>query len=112
MFECVDRKRFDARVTEVAKKIRRRLALLHARLKTSPEAFESGAGDVVAENAWLGILEQVGAAKPTVTVEDIQVYALGEVLRIADSPHPNNNQLRAWAKIVDLTRPGSMLTSK
>ena len=112
MYDCVDRKRFDARLIDVAKKAKKRLALLLARTGTGPDGFANYAGDVIEENAWLAVLAQISGAKPHITVEDVQVFAVGEVLRMADSRHADHNQLRAWARIVELTQPGSMQTSK
>lgn len=112
MYDCVDRKRFDARLIDVTKKAKKRLAGLLARTRTGPNGFAHYANHVIAENAWLAILEQISGAKPHITVEDIQAFAVGEVLRMAVSSHANQDQLCAWAKIVDLTQPGSLLTSK
>lgn len=112
MYDCVDRKRFDARLIDVTKKAKKRLVLLLARTRTGPDGFANYAGDVIEQNTWLAVLAQVTNAKPHNTVEDFQVFAVGEVLRIADNQHADKNKLRAWVKIVDLTRPGSMQTSK
>lgn len=111
MYDCVDRKRLDARLADVTKKAKKRLALLLARTRSGPDGFANSAADVITENVWLIVLDQVSAAKPHITAEDIQVFAMGEVLRMADSHHTDINLLRAWAKIVELTKPGSMQTS-
>jgi len=112
MYDCVDRKRLDARLADVTKKAKKRLALLHTRAATGSDGFASAASDIITENVWLIVLDQVSAAKSHITVEDIQVFAMGEVLRMADSHYTDMNLLRAWAKIVELTKPGSMQTSK
>jgi hypothetical protein len=112
MYDCVDRKRFDARLADVAKKAKKRLATLLARTRTGPDGFANYSADVITENVWLNVVSQVGAAKPHVTVEDIQIFAVGEVLRMADSRHADDNLLRAWARIVELTQPGSMQSAR
>lgn len=111
MYDCVDRKRFNARLADVTKKAKKRLAMLLARTQTGPDGFANFAADVITENTWLIVLGQVSAAKPQTAVEDIQVFAVGEVLRMADSYHTDKNLLRAWTRIVELTKPGSMQTS-
>lgn len=112
MYDCIDRKRLDARLADITKKAKNRLALLLTRTRTGPNGFATSAADVITENVWLNVLNQIRAAKPKTTVEDIQIYAVGEVLRMANSHHTDINQLRAWARIVDLTKPGSIQTSK
>lgn len=107
-YACVDRKRFRARLAEMTRKARQDLAEFMAEIKTGPVAFASYAPDVIETNAWIETLNQVSRAKPGTTVETIQAFALREVLRIAEGRHANGNELRAWARIVDLTRLGSM----
>lgn len=112
MYDCVDRKRFNVRLADVTRRAKKRRAMLLARTRTGPNGFAHNADDVIAEDAWLAVLEQISGAKPHITVEDIQVFAIGEVLRMAVSRHADQNQLCAWAKVVDLTQPGSMQTPK
>jgi hypothetical protein len=113
-YECVDRKQFGARLAEATKKAQKMRVELLARSKRSNSAFAVMSPAIIALNAWIETLDQVSEAnkKPKTTVESTQDFAIGEVLRRAMGEYANKNMLRAWARIVDLTRPGSMQTTR
>lgn len=111
-YDHVNRARLSVRLVDVLKKARKQRETLWARIGVSAEVFAHYAEAVIEIDVWLGVLEQVAAIKPDTDVGMIQTYAVEQVMRIAQSSHPNNNELRAWAKIVDLTRPGTMLSTK
>lgn len=112
MFDCVDRNRFRARLREAFSKAHKNLAKLHKQASTGPLAFELSAPEIIETNKWIELLGHVSKVKPDTTVESIQVFAIGEILRMAESDFADKNELRGWARIVDLTKPGSMQTSK
>lgn len=113
-YECVERKRFAARLVEMIEKAQKVRAKLLVRIRSNDSAFKDSVSTIIELNVWIDILDTVSKAneKPKTTVESIQTFAIGEVLRKAESPHADKNELRAWALIVDLTQPGSMQTSR